>query len=140
MSYDQNVMDSELIDAIDSKHELMRKAFEEKDAEAIANEFYTSDAWVVGPEGATWKGRESIFALYKDIVGVYRWESKRERFIPTGEGGVLEYLIGAIEPVAGGETLVYKILFAWKRMGGEWLCATQFFAFGVNFAESSPIA
>jgi len=128
-------MDSTVVREIDLQHERMKRAFDESDADSIANDFYTPDAWVVGPQEATWKGRERIFALYKDVVGVYRWETKREQLISTGEGSALEYLIGSIDPVAGGEALVYKILFAWTKLGGRWLCATQFFAFGVDFGQ-----
>jgi ketosteroid isomerase-like protein len=128
-------MESAVVKEIDSQHALMKRAFEESDADSIANDFYTPDAWVVGPQDATWRGTARILALYKDVVGVYRWEMKRERLFLTGEGSALEYLIGSIDPVAGGETLVYKILFAWTKSGGRWLCATQFFAFGVDFDQ-----
>jgi ketosteroid isomerase-like protein len=135
MSDKTPLVDSSVLAAIDAQHELMRKAFETKNADSIANDFYTPEAWVVGPEQATWKGSEQIFALYKDFVGNYRWETRREQLIPTGTGGVLEYLTGAIDPVDGGEKLTYKILFAWTKHDGKWLCATQFFAPGAGFSK-----
>jgi ketosteroid isomerase-like protein len=137
---EKHFVDSAVVEAIDRQHERMRKAFEDGDAETIANDFYSPDAWVVGPENATWKGTARIHALYKGVVGVYRWTTRREKLIPTGNGSVLEYFVGAIEPVAGGETLVYKILFAWTGVGEKWMCATQFFAFGVDFAEQQEAA
>jgi ketosteroid isomerase-like protein len=133
MSNQNTSVDDAALDAIDSQHERMRKAFHEKDAAAIANDFYTSDAWVVGPDQGTWKGTEQIHNLYRDFVGIYHWETKRERLISTGAGEFLEYLIGAIEPVAGGEKSTYKILFAWTKQNNKWLCATQFFAPGADF-------
>jgi ketosteroid isomerase-like protein len=135
MSDAKDYVGSADVAAIDTQHALMKRAFDEKDANSIANGFYTPDAWVVGPDEGIWKGTEQIFALYKDFVGAYRWETTRERLIPTGDGGVLEYLIGTIEPTSGGEKTPYKILFAWVKAGNKWKCATQFFAPGANFVR-----
>ncbi|WP_138464277.1 nuclear transport factor 2 family protein [Poseidonocella sp. HB161398] len=124
----------EIAAAIDAQHELMRLAYETADAAALANDYFTADAWVVGSDDMTWRGREGMMALYKDIVGTYRWKTERESLIQLSDTAVMEFLIGTITPVKpGDETLVYKIQFIWTLEDGAWKCASQFFAFGTSF-------
>lgn len=118
--------------AIAAKHALMRQAFAQGNADAIVNDYYTKDAWVFGDGDQTWKGSQAIHELYAGIVGKYTWTTKTEQIVPIGDGA-LEYLIGAIHPIDGAEATVYKILFGWVKVGENWLCNTQMFAFGDRF-------
>lgn len=119
--------------ALDAQHEVMRVGYAKGDAVMIADQFYSQDAWVVGPDSAVWKGREGVLALYETVVGVYEWETERKYSMQLSDSSISEFLIGRIVPVKGGETLSYKIQLVWKRINDKWLCVSQFFASGTSF-------
>ncbi|QDK97508.1 nuclear transport factor 2 family protein [Acinetobacter tandoii] len=131
------MISQDIIAILDSKDKLMEKGFAEGNAELITNEYYTKDAWVVGPDDATWKGRDHILELYKSVVGTYTWESKRTHLMQTSEDSITEFMIGTIYPTGEGETLVYKLQFVWTKSEGEWKCASQFFAYGKDFENAA---
>jgi hypothetical protein len=133
MTGSENIVTDDIVKAIDAKHELMRDAFEKNNADIIGEKFFLPDAWLVGPDDATWKGTSEIVSLYKDFVGVHRWETTRERLISTGEGGVFEFRIGTTVAASSGEKSDFKLLFVWSKLGGEWACAAQFYAAGSSF-------
>ncbi|MNF92216.1 hypothetical protein D3C84_748530 [compost metagenome] len=74
-----------------------------------------------------------MLSLYQSVVGVYEWEFERHSLVLLSEDSASEFVIGVINPVDGGESLSYKIQFVWQKSNGEWLCVSQFFAFGTSF-------
>ncbi|MNB89277.1 hypothetical protein D3C81_952650 [compost metagenome] len=120
-------------DALATKHEVMTRGYANGDAEIIANQFYTPDALVVGPDNAFWDGHENVLSLYKSVVGVYKWTFERQYLVQLSEDSASEFVIGVITPVEAGETLSYKIQFIWKRTAAGWHCISQFFAPGKSF-------
>ena len=134
MTFAKTAVTPEVLSAIDARHELMRRAYEMGDAALLADEFFTSDAWVIGEQDMTWRNRAGMVSLYTGIVGKYVWTTRRECLVPIGPDAVMEFLIGMITPHdPAEETLVYKIQFVWTRSDGAWKCATQFFALGTDF-------
>ncbi|MDZ3992561.1 hypothetical protein [Pseudomonas sp. Teo4] len=119
--------------ALDALHEVMKVGYTNGDAVMIADQFYSQDAWVVGPESAVWKGRGEVLALYETVVGVYEWETERKHLVQLSDGSISEFLIGRIVPVKGGETLSYKIQLVWQKVNDQWRCVSQFFASGTTF-------
>jgi hypothetical protein len=119
--------------AIDAKHDLLRAAFATGDAEIIGKEFYAPEAWVVGPDTATWKGTERIISLYGDFVGLNRWKAKRESIVANGSESISEYIVGTTISVETSQESDFKILFIWSKIGKEWLCGAQFYASGSTF-------
>lgn len=119
--------------ALDAQHEVMRIGYANGDAVMISDQFYSQDAWVVGPESSVWKGRGGVLALYETVVGVYEWETDRKHLVQLSDGSISEFLIGRIVPVQGGETLSYKIQLVWQKINDKWLCVSQFFASGTSF-------
>lgn len=122
-----------LRNALDAQHEVMREGYANGDAALIADKFYAPNAWVVGPDDAIWKERAGVLALYETVVGVYKWETDRTHLVRLSEDSASEFLVGRILPVKGGETLSYKIQLIWQKVNEQWMCVSQFFAYGNSF-------
>lgn len=128
------IVGPDVVAAIDAQHDLMRHAYETADAALLADRFFVADGWTVGGDEMTWRGREALIRLYRDIVGKYRWQNRREALISLSETAVLEILIGttvAVDPA--DESHSYKIQLTWQRIDDVWMCISQFFAPGSTF-------
>jgi uncharacterized protein (TIGR02246 family) len=105
-------------DAVDAGNYFFRKAFDERDAQAIA-ELYTEDGRVIAPGAEPATGRLAIAAFWarsmQETKGV-RLETLAVE--PAGDLAVEE---GVAQLVAadGSETAV-RYLVVWKRVGRRW--------------------
>ena len=130
---ESTMINQETIAILDQKNILMTRGYAQGDAEIIASEYYLEDAWVIGPEGGSWVGKDQILALYESVVGVFTWGTERVHLMETADGSISEFLIGTIYPIDEGEQASYKIQLVWTKQGNDWKCASQFFASGENF-------
>ena len=105
-------------DAVDAGNYFFRKAFDERDAQAIA-ELYTEDGRVIAPGAEPARGRLAIAAFWarsmQETKGV-RLET--EAVEPAGDLAVEEGIAHLV--AADGSETALRYLVVWKRVGRRW--------------------
>jgi uncharacterized protein (TIGR02246 family) len=105
-------------DAVDAGNYFFRKAFEARDAQAIA-ELYTEDGRVIAPNAEPAAGREAIAAFWAGAM--QDTKSVRLETLSVEAEGNLAYEEGVAHLTANDESLTEaRYVVVWKRIGRRW--------------------
>jgi uncharacterized protein (TIGR02246 family) len=105
-------------DAIDAGNYFFRKAFEARDAAAIA-ELYTEDARVIAPGAEPAAGREAIAAFWAGAM--QETKSVRLETLSVESGGDLAFEDGVVHLTANDDSQsTARYVVVWKRVGRRW--------------------
>jgi uncharacterized protein (TIGR02246 family) len=105
-------------DAVEAGNYFFRKAFEARDAEAIA-ELYTEDARVIAPGAEPAVGREAIAAFWTGAMEGAK--SVRLETLSVESEGNLALEDGTAHLTANDDTVSEaRYLVVWKRVGRRW--------------------
>jgi uncharacterized protein (TIGR02246 family) len=105
-------------DAVDAGNYFFRKAFEARDAQAIA-ELYTEDARVIAPGAEPAAGREAIVAFWTGAM--QETKGVRLETLTVEADGDLAFEDGVVHLTANdGSESSARYLVVWKRIGRRW--------------------
>jgi uncharacterized protein (TIGR02246 family) len=105
-------------DAVDAGNYFFRKAFEARDAKAIA-ELYTEDARVIAPGAEPVDGREAIAAFWAGAMEAAKSVRLETRSVESD--GNLAFEDGVVHLTApDGSESSERYLVVWKRVGRRW--------------------
>ena len=112
--------------AIRAQYDLEETAFKNKDAEAIANQFYSEDAIVVPPGPGLSIGRQQILEGYRQHMdGTARIVSFKTHV--NGNNG-LDWVNFYLTPYDPAEKpTVFKALVLWEKRHGKWISIGEMF-------------
>ena len=120
-------------DAVDAGNYFFRKAFEARDAKAIA-ELYTEDARVIAPGAEPVAGREAIAAFWTGAMENTR--SVRLETLSVEAEGNLAYEEGVAHLTANDDSVsATRYVVVWKRIGRRWHLHRDIWNNGVAAAE-----
>jgi uncharacterized protein (TIGR02246 family) len=105
-------------DAVDAGNYFFVKAFDARDAQAIA-ELYTKDARVIAPGAEPAAGREAIAAFW--AAAMEGTQSVRLETLSVESEGDLAYEDGVVHLTAtDGSESSERYVVVWKRIGRRW--------------------
>lgn len=122
-------------DAVDAGNYFFRKAFEARDAKAIA-ELYTEDARVIAPGAEPAAGREAIAAFWTGAMQDAK--SVRLETLSVEAEGNLAYEEGVAHLIANDDTVnAARYVVVWKRIGRRWHLHRDIWNAGAPATEST---
>ena len=128
--------DKAFLDAIKVQYDLLAEGFAKGDAAIVARQFFTPDAWSVGPGEESAIMADEIEKLYADFVGVYTFTAQSVAPRRVGDAG-WDYAEVTLTATDGSNEIhSYKALYLWQRQGNQWRCMGQMYVEG-SFKGSS---
>lgn len=128
--------DKAFLDAIRVQYDLLAEGFAKGDANIVARQFFTPDAWSVGEGEETAIEADQIEKLYADFVGIYTYTAQSVAPRRVGDAG-WDYVEVTLKSTDGSNEIhSYKALYLWQKQGDQWRCVGQMYVEG-SFKGSS---
>ncbi|NIB40457.1 nuclear transport factor 2 family protein [Pseudomaricurvus alkylphenolicus] len=105
---------------IREKYDMKEQAFHNNDPEPILTRFYLDQVVSTDPEGHTHEGRNELRPVYNEIIGA---EVKIKSYKTKVKGDLgWDWVNFYVTPPkeSGMQPFVFKMLFLWERIDGEW--------------------
>jgi hypothetical protein len=123
--------------ASQAKYAIKQQAFRKGDADALTNEFYRSDAVIIGDDYSI-SGGPAINKAYRELLPKRRdIEIVPLRSSVSGDGTLAYELVRtqatAADPVRKLDE--QTVLFIWSRSGGDWKVAVEMSAKGASVSQ-----
>ena len=124
--------------AIRAQYDLKEKAFADDDADLVVDQFYSDDVFSVDNEGKLHSGRETLRAIYKEVVPPHtvRVESIRSHVDGNSGWDWTNFYVTPDDPE--GEAFSFVILFLWENRDGKWWSVGDMYVLGELSAQRNP--
>lgn len=118
-------------ETIAAKYQLSEKAFAENDVQALVEQFYADDVYVVGEGSKAVVGITDLTPVLKQLVeGASKIEMSSEYADYKSEDTVYDFVNYHVYPADGSEDFNVRSLLVWKKIKGDWRVSADMYTFG----------
>lgn len=113
-------------------YDLKEKAFSDGKVGPIVERFYAENARSIGPDGKPYQGRAAFTENYAKLVPNYVVKVEPASAYVSGNAGWewANFRVMPKDPASAEKPFTFAILFLWMKVGGDWVCAGDFYTIG----------